>query len=197
MTKDSRDSAVSVIGGDSSVRRAAGLVSGLGALDALSTLYGWATRHVLRRSLNRLGAGDPGPLFGLYAEDVRLVLSGHHSWAGDYRGKDEVERWMRRFVRVGIQLKAHEILVTGPPWKTTVWLRFTDRLTAADGEIVYANRGIIFGKIVWGRLTYHEVNEDTQRVAEFDEYLALQGLNGYQDPTTASSRPMTAGRSTA
>jgi ketosteroid isomerase-like protein len=72
-------------------------------------------RSMLRRNLNRLRAGDVGPLFGTYAEDVRLVLSGQHSWAGDYRGKDEVERWMRRFVRAGIQLEPHEILVTGPP----------------------------------------------------------------------------------
>jgi hypothetical protein len=100
-------------------------------------------------------------------------LSGRHSWAGNYRGKDEAERWMLRFVRVGVQLEPHEIVVTGPPWDTTICVRFTDRLTAPDGGVVYANRSTIFGKISWGKLTYHEMNEDTQKVVELDEYLAL------------------------
>lgn len=181
------------LAGGSRIGWAAALVVALGALPKL---YALAVRFVLRRHLKRLKAGDPGVLFGLYAEDVRLVLSGHHSWTGDYRGKDQVQRWMRRFVRVGVQLEAYEIFVTGPPWNTSVWLRFTDRLTAAGGEVVYANRGTIFGKIVWGRLAYHEVNEDTQKVAELDEYLALQELNRREEPTTASRQPLTAQRST-
>jgi len=31
---------------------------------------------------------------------------------------------------------------------------------------------VIFGKLVWGKRTHHEVHEDTQKVAAFDEYLA-------------------------
>ena len=40
------------------------------------------------------------------------------------------------------------------------------------------NRGTIFGKIVWGKVTYYEVNEDTQKVAELDEYLASHEASG-------------------
>jgi len=61
----------------------------------------------------------------------------------------------------------------GPPWDTTICLRFTDRCTAPDGTIVYTNRGMVFGKIAWGKITYYVVYEDTQKVAEFDEYLIL------------------------
>jgi ketosteroid isomerase-like protein len=168
--KGLKDRVALVTGGTSGTGSAAALGAALGALPAL---YGWAVRSMLRRNLNQLKAGDVGPLSRIYAEDVRLVLSGRHSWAGDYRGKDKVERWMQRFVRVGVQLEPREILVTGPPWNTTIFVRFTDRLVAPDGEVVYANRGTIFGKIVWGKLTYHEVNEDTQKVAELDEYLTL------------------------
>jgi hypothetical protein len=109
-----------------------------------------------------------------YADDVRFVFPGRSSWAADLRGKDEVERWVRRFVRVGLQLEPHKILVAGPPWDTTVCLRFTDEATASDGTIVYSNQGTIFAKIAWGKVTYYEVNEDTQKVAEFDEWLAAQ-----------------------
>ena len=47
-----------------------------------------------------------------------------------------------------------------------------------DGDVVYSNRGTIFGTIVRGKLTYYEVYEDTQKVAEFDQYLASHEPTG-------------------
>lgn len=41
--------------------------------------------------------------------------------------------------------------------------------------MVYENRGTIVAKIVWGKLRYYEVNEDTQEVAVFDEWLVSHG----------------------
>jgi hypothetical protein len=175
-------------GGSSSIRRAAALAAALGALPGLCALYAWAVRFMLRRNLEQLRAGDAGPLFGTYAEDVKLVLHGRHSWSGHHRGRDEVERWMRRFLRVGVHLEPGEIFVTGPPWNTTICMRFTDWLAAPDGRIVYANRGTIFGKIAWGRLTYHEVNEDTQQVADLDKYLALREPGGHEESTMVSGQ---------
>jgi ketosteroid isomerase-like protein len=155
------------------------LVAGLVAvLSALPALYGWAVRYMLRRNMRRLRAGDIEPLFSRYADDVRFVFPGRSSWTADLRGKDEVKQWVQRFIRVGLQLEPHEILVAGPPWDTTVCLQFTDQCTAPDGNVVYSNWGTIFCKIVWGKVTYYEVHEDTQKVAEFDEYLALHELTG-------------------
>jgi len=160
-------------------RRSAALVMVLGAaLSALPPLYAWTVRSMLRRNLGRLWAGDPGLLLASYADDVHFVFPGRSSWSADLRGRDEVERWLRRFVRVGLQFEVNEILVAGPPWDTTVCLWFTDRLTAPDGEVVYANRGTILAKIAWGEVTYYEVNEDTQKVAEFDEWLATHEPTG-------------------
>jgi ketosteroid isomerase-like protein len=159
--------------------RSAVLVAALAAaLGALPALYAWAVRSMLRRNLGRLWAGDPTPLLATYADDVHFVFPGRSSWAADLRGKDEVERWLRRFVRVGLQFEVHEILVAGPPWNTTVCLWFTDLLTTPDGEVVYANRGTILAKIAWGKVTYYEVNEDTQKVDEFDEWLASHDPTG-------------------
>jgi ketosteroid isomerase-like protein len=160
-------------------RRSAALVMVLAAaLSTLPPLYAWTVRSMLRRNLGRLWAGDPTPLLASYADDVHFVFPGRSSWAADLRGRDEVERWLRRFVRVGLRFEVHEILVAGPPWNTTVCLWFTDRLTAADGEVVYANRGTILAKIAWGKVTYYEVNEDTQKVAELDEWLATHEPTG-------------------
>ncbi|MBV9229038.1 MAG: nuclear transport factor 2 family protein [Chloroflexi bacterium] len=150
------------------------LIAALAAvLGILPTLYAWAVRYMLRRNLQRLKAGDVEPIFNTYADDVRFVFPGQNSWAADLRGKDAVEQWVRRFVRIGLQLEPHEILVMGPPWDTTICLRFTDRFTAPDGNVVYTNHGTIFGKIVWGKLTYYELHEDTEKVTAFDKYLAL------------------------
>jgi ketosteroid isomerase-like protein len=137
-------------------------------------LYAAAVRALLRRNIRRTSEGDPGPLFRSYADDICFVFPGTSSWSGEYRGRDEVERWVRRFVDVGLQLDPEEILVNGPPWKTMVCVRYADRYTAPDGELVYENRGTIVGTIRWGKLTSYEVHEDTHKVADFDQYLAAR-----------------------
>ena len=50
-------------------------------------------------------------------------------------------------------------------------MRYTDRAEAPDGTVVYANRGVVFAKIAWGKLTYYGINQDTQKIAELDEWL--------------------------
>jgi ketosteroid isomerase-like protein len=145
----------------------------------LPALYAWAVRSMLRRTLRRLREGDLEPLFRTYADDIRFVFPGHNSWAGEFRGREQVERWVRRVYQVGLRLEPQEILIMGPPWETTVCLRFTDRCIVADGTIVYTNRGVIFGKIAWGKITYYEVHEDTEKVVALDEYVASR------EPTSA------------
>ena len=140
-------------------------------LSLLPTLYAWTVRFMLRRTLRRLREGDLEPLFSTYADDIRFVFPGHNSWAGEFRGREEVERWVRRVYQVGLRLELHEMLVTRPPWDTTFCLRFTDRCTVADGTIVYTNRGMFFGKIVWSKITSYEVHEDTEKVVALDEYV--------------------------
>ncbi len=48
------------------------------------------------------------------------------------------------------------------------------RVYGPDGDVVYENRGVIFGKIAWGKIKSYEVFEDTQKVAAFDDYLVEQ-----------------------
>lgn len=144
----------------------------------LPALYAWAVRSLLYRTLRRLREGDFEPLFRTYADDIKFVFPGHNSWAGEFRGREEVERWVRRVYQVGLRLEPHEILVMGPPWDMTVCLRFTDRCTAPDGTIVYTNRGMVFGKIAWGKITYYEIHEDTEKVVILDEYVASHEPTG-------------------
>lgn len=137
-------------------------------------VYAAAVRALLRESVRRVNAGDPRLLFATYARDVRFVFPGDSSWGGDYRGREEVKGFIHRFIDVGLALEPTDILVDGPPWNTRVCLRFTDRARAPDGTLVYENEGVIFIRIAWGRLRHYESHEDTQKVADFDRWLAAQ-----------------------
>jgi hypothetical protein len=50
-------------------------------------------------------------------------------------------------------------------------MRFTNEARDPEGNVVYANRGVIFAKAAWGKIHFQEDYEDTQRVIEFDKYL--------------------------
>jgi ketosteroid isomerase-like protein len=121
-----------------------------------------------------LNAGDIGPMLSSFADDAVLLFPGEHSWGGEYEGRQAIRGFLERFVEVGLQLEPHEILVKGWPWDTTVILRFTNEARDKNGNIVYANRGAIFAKAAWGKIKHQEDYEDTQKVVEFDRYLASQ-----------------------
>lgn len=151
------------------------LIVGVAAFAGLDWLHSRAVAWAVRRNLARLWAGDPQPLLATYADDVRFTFPGRSSWAGEFRGKDEVASWLRRFVRVGLRFEVHDILVAGPPWNATLCLWFTDRLADAGGATVYENRGTIMAQLAWGKIVSYEVHEDTQKVAAFDAYLESHG----------------------
>lgn len=49
---------------------------------------------------------------------------------------------------------------------------FTDHARGDDGSLVYENRAVLFGRIVWGKIVYQEDFEDTHKVEAFDAHLA-------------------------
>jgi hypothetical protein len=61
---------------------------------------------------------------------------------------------------------------------------FLDRVVDPEGQVVYHNRAMLFGRIVWGKIVYHEDFEDTQKVEAFDRYLARRGAVS-RGPTSA------------
>ncbi len=138
-------------------------------------MYKWAVRRMIRRNVRALGRGDAGPLLASYADEAVLVFPGESSWSGEHRGKAAIAAFLRRFLEVGIVGELHEILVNGPPWRTTVCVLFSDRALDAAGTTVYENRAVLFGRVVWGKIVYHEDFEDTQKVEAFDRYLDRHG----------------------
>jgi ketosteroid isomerase-like protein len=126
---------------------------------------------MIRRNVRALSQGDLAPLLSGYADDAVLVFPGQSSWGGEHRGKAAIEAFLRRFVDVGLKGEVHEILVNGPPWRTTVCVIFTDRASDEAGSPLYENRAVLFGRVVWGKIVYQEDFEDTKKVEAFDAYL--------------------------
>jgi ketosteroid isomerase-like protein len=127
---------------------------------------------MIRRGVRHMNAGDVGPMLSSYSRDAVLVFPGEHSWGGEYRGKDRIEEFLLRCVSAGIQFEVQEVVVSGWPWSAKIWVRLTDRVTAADGSIIYANRAVIYAQTAWGKIRYQEDYEDTQKVAGLDQYLS-------------------------
>jgi ketosteroid isomerase-like protein len=134
-------------------------------------MYRWLVRTMVRRVAARSRAGDMGPTLALWADDGHFVFPGRHSWAADFRNRDDIGAWYERFARAGLQLEPREILVQGPPWNTTLCVHFTDHAADEQGRVVYDNHGVIFAKMSWGKIKFGTVYEDTQKVADFDDYL--------------------------
>ena len=132
----------------------------------------WIAKKILSRNMTRIRAGDIEPTLRLDAKDVRFRFPGESSWATELQGKDELRRWLEKFVDAGLQIYPDEVVVKGWPWHTTLCVRGTDHLDAPDGTRVYENRYVIWGHMKWGLLKDYEVYEDTTRTAALDDYLA-------------------------
>jgi ketosteroid isomerase-like protein len=135
-------------------------------------MLSWLSKQIITRMMAQTRAGNIEPTLRLDADDVRFVFPGDNSWSGEIRGKQELRRWLERLVRVGIKTFPDEVVAAGPPWRTTVCFRGRDHLTGPEGERVYENRFVIWGKLRWGKLYDYEVYEDTQKAKALDEWLA-------------------------
>lgn len=135
-------------------------------------MYKAMIRRMVRQSVSALRNGDPGPVLAGFADDGVLIFPGQSSWSGEHRGKPAIEAFLRRFLDAGLAGEVHEIIVNGPPWRTTVCILFTDRACDADGNEVYANRVMFLVRAKWGKIHSQEDFLDTQKVVAFDEYLA-------------------------
>ena len=151
-----------------------GAVLGLGA----RALIPVALRAKFAGDVARLNAGDPSALLGAYADDAVLHFpQGDHRFAGPWRGKGAIERFLRTFVAAGIQGELRDIALSGPPWAMTLWVRFDDHADAEDGTRLYENRAVLVLRTRWGRVVDHEdFFADTGRIGALDRALAEREL---------------------
>jgi ketosteroid isomerase-like protein len=96
-------------------------------------MYKTLIRAMIRRSVRALQAGETAPILAGYADDAVLVFPGRSSWGGEYRGKAAISGFLERFIEAGLVGEVEDILVNGPPWRTTVCVVFTDRAQTRPG----------------------------------------------------------------
>jgi ketosteroid isomerase-like protein len=138
-------------------------------------MLSWLAKKMIARSMAGASEGDLGLTLRMDAEDVRFTFPGDSSWGGVYRGKAELEPWLRRFADAGLEIHPDEVVLKGFPWNQTICVRGRDHLDAPDGRRVYENRYVIWGRLSWGLLREYEVYEDTQKSKALDDYLASTG----------------------
>jgi ketosteroid isomerase-like protein len=160
-------------------------------------MFSWLAKRILDHGYRRLNAGDPSFILRLDAEDVRFRFPGESSWSADIHGKEELARWLDRMIATGLQHRPEQVIAQGPPWNMTICLRGTDHLRSPEGETVYANRYVIWGRMAWGRLREYEVYEDTQKSAALDEYLGARESAASRETAAASRETAAASRETA
>jgi hypothetical protein len=138
-------------------------------------MLSWLAKMMITRDMARIRAGDYRPQLRRVAKDVRFRFPGSSSSATEIEGKEDLERWLQRFVRVGLQIFPDEVVAKGPPWATTLTVRGTIHLRSPAGELVYQNRYVIWGRMSWRLLREYEVYEDTEQSTVLDEYLVSIG----------------------
>jgi len=135
-------------------------------------MYKTVLRAMIRRNVRALQAGNTAPLLAGYADDAVLIFPGQSSWGGEYRGRAAIAEFLQRFVDTGLVGEVSDIALSGPPWRITACVIFTDHATDDAGQIIYQNRAVLLARIVWGKIVYQEDFEDTQKVEAFDAFLA-------------------------
>jgi ketosteroid isomerase-like protein len=152
-------------------------------------MFSWLAKAIITRNMARLREGEYRPLLRLDANNIRFRFPGDSSWATELEGRDELERWLQRFVAAGLKIYPDEVIAQGPPWSMTICVRGTDHLDTDDRR-VYENRYVIWGRMAWGLLREYEVYEDTQASKALDEYLVRREAAATQlahDPAEAGT----------
>jgi hypothetical protein len=135
-------------------------------------MLSWLAGKMIARNMKAIRAGDAGPTVAMYAEDVRFAFPGDSSFAPGATGKPDLERWLERFVDVGLQIYPDEVVLKGFPWRQTICVRGHIHLDDPDDGRVYENRYVIWGRIAWGKMREYEVYEDTEESRRLDQWLA-------------------------
>jgi ketosteroid isomerase-like protein len=135
-------------------------------------MLSWLAKKMVSRNMARAREGDLAPTLRLEAKDIRFRFPGQSTWSGELEGKDELERWLRRIEKTGVKLYPDQVVMQGFPWNQTICVRGHDFLETPEGERVYENRFVLWGRIAWGLLREYEIYEDTQKLGELEEHLA-------------------------
>jgi ketosteroid isomerase-like protein len=141
-------------------------------------MYRFIVKQQIRRSYRHLSEGNYEAVLRRFGPSSIFLFAGTHELGGERRGVDAVRALFRRMFELfpGLRLEPQAIIVGGPPWNTSVAVRFDVRATLGGGER-YCNEGMQFLRLRWGRVVEDRLYEDTQKLAATLERIARQGAS--------------------
>jgi ketosteroid isomerase-like protein len=141
-------------------------------------MLSWLAEKMIDRNMKAIRAGDIKPTTALYADDVRFSFPGTSSFAPGASSKKDLERWLERFVDIGLQIYPDQVILKGFPWRQTICVRGHIHLDDSKDGRVYENRYVIWGRIAWGKMREYEVYEDTEETRRLDQWLGAEEAGG-------------------
>jgi ketosteroid isomerase-like protein len=133
-------------------------------------------RRITKRVYERLSEGDHEPVLRSFSSTAVFCFAGDHSLGGRLEGLELIRQWFQRVSRLlpDLRLRPRTIIVSGWPWDTSVATRFTVGATL-PGPQPYANEGMQFLRLRWGRVVEDRLYEDTQALVTALEVIATSG----------------------
>ncbi len=126
-------------------------------------VYRWIVARIARWAILSGVNGKPELATRMMADDVTFEFPGSSSFGASLRGRDAVLAWLRRFAALNPEYVVRDVVVAGPPWNTRVAVRLSDRI----GDD-YANEGMQYLRMRWGKVISDEVFVDTEKVADLE-----------------------------
>jgi ketosteroid isomerase-like protein len=129
-------------------------------------------------AVTKLNEGDHAALLESYADDFVLHFNdGPHRWAGDWVGKEGMDRFLRNFTAAGIQGEILKVATSGPLWALTMWVRFDDHADGPDGTRIYDNQTVLVLRTRWGKIVEQtDFYVDTATIEALDRKLGELGI---------------------
>jgi ketosteroid isomerase-like protein len=126
-------------------------------------MYRWTVGQFLRLVYRRAFAGQDDLMMMAAAPDVTFCFPGSSSFAANLVGRESLREWLAGFTALNPTFDIRDVVVSGPPWNTTVAVRFRDTI-GSD----YQNEGVEWLRIRWGKVRSLEVFLDTERVSAWE-----------------------------
>jgi ketosteroid isomerase-like protein len=128
-------------------------------------MYSWIVKQVVRTGFAHLDRGDWPFVVRLFARDGTFAFPGEHDLAGEFHGRPAIQGWFARaFSMFAFHFEIHDVTAAGLPWNLRACTRFTVTVTAHDGT-AFANHGVQYLRLRWGRVQEDRIFEDTQVAA--------------------------------
>lgn len=158
--------------------RLKGLIAGATLAVAFRALLPKLLLAKFGRDVEKLNAGDHSTLLDAYTDDAILRFNdGDHRWAGDWVGREGIDRFLQNFTAAGVQGEIKQIAISGPPWAMTLVVRFDDHADSPSGERLYENRTVLVLQTRWGKIIEQEdFYVDTGRIEHLDRRLTELGV---------------------